>query len=660
MIIKSVRVQNFRCILDETLECKELTALVGPNGAGKSSFLRALEIFYKVAPKFDSQDFYAEDTSQDIEIAVTFTELDKEETELFDRCLEEGDLTVVRVLSLTDGKSSAKYHGSTLQSPDFAEIRSAGTATAIRAKYNEVRQRKPYTELPAVRSKDEALEAMKQWELAKPDKCTRQRDDGQFFGFTAVAQGYLGRHTRFISIPAVRDAADEAADVKGSSTMQIMDLVVRSTLASRRDIKELKENTQTSYDEIMDPENLPELRNLKGTLTSTLQTYVPSASVELSWDKAREIDIPMPKANVELVEDGYRSAVIRTGHGLQRAFILTMLQHLAVAQASEDQTTEKAEAEQAMESEEPAARPRMPNLILGIEEPELYQHPNRQRRFAKVLLQLATGAIEGVAQKTQIIYATHSPLFVGLDRFDYVRLFGKIEGEEGKPRITKIFQTTLDQIAEILWRAKGQPEPKFTGATLGPRLRPIMTPWMSEGFFADVVVLVEGEDDRAAILGTAASMGNDLESHGVSVIPCMGKCNLDRPASIFGTLEIPTYLVWDSDEGKHDADPELNRYLLRLLGEPEIDWPSAVQDRFACFKKDLETTLREEIGADRFDELLQNAQSEFGISKKKQALKNPVVIQRVIEAAKEEGKSSETLESIVKRILAVKPPPQDA
>ena len=30
-----------------------------------------------------------------------------------------------------------------------------------------------------------------------------------------------------------------------------------------------------------------------------------------------------------------------------------------------------------------------------------------------------------------------------------------------------------------------------------------MTPWMGEGFFADVVVLVEGEDDRAAILGYA-------------------------------------------------------------------------------------------------------------------------------------------------------------
>ena len=50
-----------------------------------------------------------------------------------------------------------------------------------------------------------------------------------------------------------------------------------------------------------------------------------------------------------------------------------------------------------------------------------------------------------------------------------------------------------------------------------------MTPWMSEGFFADVAVLVEGEDDRAAILGVAKSKGIDLESSGIAVIPAAEK-----------------------------------------------------------------------------------------------------------------------------------------
>jgi len=69
-------------------------------------------------------------------------------------------------------------------------------------------------------------------------------------------------------------------------------------------------------------------------LTHTLSAFVPNASVDLSWLPAADINIPLPEADIKLVEDGYPYAVARTGHGLQRAFILTMLQHLALAQTT--------------------------------------------------------------------------------------------------------------------------------------------------------------------------------------------------------------------------------------------------------------------------------------------------------------------------------------
>jgi putative ATP-dependent endonuclease of OLD family len=79
MIVKSVHVQNFRSIRDETLLCEPLTVLVGPNGAGKSSFLHALEAFYDVSARYTGEDFYAGDTSQPISITVTFTDLIEKE-----------------------------------------------------------------------------------------------------------------------------------------------------------------------------------------------------------------------------------------------------------------------------------------------------------------------------------------------------------------------------------------------------------------------------------------------------------------------------------------------------------------------------------------------------------------------------------------------------
>ena len=49
---------------------------------------------------------------------------------------------------------------------------------------------------------------------------------------------------------------------------------------------------------------------------------------------------------------------------------------------------------------------RIPNLVLAVEEPELYQHPSRQRHLASVLRRLAEGSISSVAHRTQVVY-TH-------------------------------------------------------------------------------------------------------------------------------------------------------------------------------------------------------------------------------------------------------------
>lgn len=650
MIVKSIQVKNFRSILDERLDCDNLTVLVGRNGTGKSSFLKALDLFYDPKATVSAEDFYNEDTSQDIEIAVTFTDLSDEAKELFRPYLEGNDLTVVRVFSFA-AKKLGTYHGMKFQNPDFEEIRKAGGKTEIRNKYEETRKRPEYSSLPHVRSADQAEQELRKWEAANPDKCRRMRDDGQFFGFTEVGNGYLGRHTRLIHVPAVRDASDDAVEGKGSCITEIMDLVVRRALADRKELVKLKEDTQQKYRDIMDPANLPELSGLQKQLSATLKLYAPEASVSLEWAELGEIELPLPKAEVRLHEDGYKSSVERTGHGLQRAFIVTMLQHLvaakAVGGAPEPETAPEAEA-----AEEGAQQ--LPSLVLAIEEPELYQHPSRQRHLASVLLKLSQGTIPGVAKKTQVFYTTHSPLFVGLEWFDRIRLLRKQDAEPGKPRATKCVRVELHAVAEQLWVAVGKVGEKYTADTLRPRLQTLMTPWVNEGFFADAVVLVEGEDDRAAILGVAKSMGYDFDSDGIAVIPCMGKNNLDRPLVIFRSLDIPVYVIWDGDFGKQDANPEDNRRLLHLLGQQEEDWPSGVQDGYACFKEDLESTLTEEIGKVLFDELLSEAQANFGILKKKDALKNPVVLQRILEKTSAQGKTSTTLTGIVTKIIALK------
>ena len=494
-----------------------------------------------------------------------------------------------------------------------------------------------------------------------------------------MAEGYLGRYTKFLFIPAVKDASEESADNRGSIITNLMDLVVRSVLAKREAVKTFDDKTQKGYRELMDPSNLPELRTLETQMSDTLETFVPETSVSLNWLGLEQIVIPMHKVIVKLIEDGYKTDVVRTGHGLQRAFILTMLQHLALAQTKVKSLENKEEdTVQSVEGMKDTAKREdnsPPNLVLVIEEPELFQHPNRQRHIAEILMQLARGNIPGVANKAQIIYCTHSPLFVGIDRIEQIRLLRKIDkgnkdDENDNPKITKIFSTNLDEIAGSIWEAEGKTGPKYTGQTLLPRIQTIMTPWMNEGFFADVAILVEGEDDRAAILGVAKARGLELEGKGFSVIPCAGKTNINRPFLIFHKLGIPAYIIWDGDFdgkggtkgicekcGKHldsKQDPKKNHRLLALMDKGEEDWPEYIEEYFACFKTNLETTLRTEIGVEAFDKYLLECQATFDITERKHAIKNPNIISAIVKKAKENGNNVYTLDKIMDKALALK------
>ena len=307
MLIQNVHIKNFRSIFDESLSCDSLTALVGRNGSGKSSFLVALDLFYNPTAQVTPEDFYDEDVSQDIEITVTYSDLSAEARGLFARYIENDTLTALRVFTDPQSVKSGTYHGLRLQNPDFVCIRDAESATEVRRRYNAVRQADKYASLPTVTSAEAAKRELDEWETQNPQECRRLREKEQFFGFTQVAQGYLGRYTKFIHVPAVRDALEDATDKRGSAVTEIMDLVVRSALAKRKDVEAFRQSTQNQYREIMDPNKLHELGDLARDLSKTLQSFVPEAEVLLQWSELSDISVPMPQAEVKLLEDEYEN-----------------------------------------------------------------------------------------------------------------------------------------------------------------------------------------------------------------------------------------------------------------------------------------------------------------------------------------------------------------
>ncbi len=645
MIVKSLQVRNFLSIADETLHLDPLTVLVGANGSGKSAFLRALDLFFAGSPKVSTDDFHSKRAETDIEITLTFCDLSAEAAKTFAKYIDNGDFAVTRVFSQATPQVNGKYFGSTPQNPDFSDVRAGTNATERKTRYNELKKRPEYAGLPQISKGDDALAALEAWEEANPSACARERDSGQFLGYTGVGQGSLRRYLRFVLVPAVRDAAKEAEEGRASPITELLDLVVRSRLAAHEELEALKKATQEKLEEIVNPSESPQLDELGVALSGTLRRYASDTAVLLRWQKPDELALPSPKALVKLQEQGFECTVDGAGHGLQRALIVTLLQHLEMERHRK--VTPK--SKEPGDPEEEVAVTLNPDLLIAIEEPELYQHPSRQRQIADVLMQLAKGEIAGVARRTQVVYSTHSPLLLSLDRMDQIRRATRIAGETSVKK-TVLSAASLDSVAARLWQLNGSQGPQWTAASLKPRLEVILNPWMNEGFFADLVVLVEGESDRAALLAQAGLEGVSLEAMGVSVIPCDSKSSLDRPCLIFGGLGIPTYLLWDNDRGGKEPNVETNRLLCRILGRAEEDYPAFVGADAACLDGNLEETLSRELGESYGSEL--EAKCKVCGLSVKDGRKKPSIVRAVLAESAKGKVQSASLRGIVAAVIA--------
>lgn len=621
MMLKSIRIENYRSIRDATVDCDGLTALVGANGSGKSSILRAIDMFFVEKPTLTEEDYYDRQTDNAIHVTVTFKNLSDSTKGRFKDYVPDGELAVVRVLEWDNRKRSPPYHGIRAQNPDFAPT--YNTKKGAKQIYEELMKKDDYADFPKWTNREEVTAHLRRWEADNPERLETAPDDGGFF---TRDMGFPDNFVRFLYVEPVRDAAEDAQE-RNSVLSQLLDMAVRNSLMANENIRKFTDGVQNKYNKIMRSSGQKELNNLGKRMTKTVRQFVPGAEVDLSW-RQTELDIGLPAAQINLWEDGFRSAVGRTGHGLQRVFIMSMLQHLSEVQASGEGDSE------------------LPALVLVIDEPELYQHPSRQRDMSRVLLSLASGGISGASSETQVIYSTHSPHFVGIDRLDQIRLVRKVPDASGGPKTTSVHSSSMEDIAAHL--SAIPKHRRETGGELARRLQIIMTPVINEGFFADVVVLVEGESDRAALMAVADGMDCSLERRGISVIPCGGKGGLSGPAAVFGHLRIPRYVIWDADRGKKSE--RLNSVLLSVMEQPPEDPLQPVNDTFACLEDNMGDTIERDLGS-KFPDYREKSADYFGMDEE-DVVKKPHSVSYLIKIAMQKRCRFRTLEAIVQKAIA--------
>lgn len=644
MLIEKALVRNFRCIREEVLACDRLTVLLGRNGAGKSSFVRAIEAFYDVAARITVEDFFNRDTSSPVEITVTYGALNPAEEQEFLPYVRDGTLTITKRISLEEDRVTQRYFAAAQQVHQFAEIRQIVSKTDRRKAWRELVDSQTLPDLRGTpRNADELEELMSSYEGEHPEALELVEREGQFFGPRNIGGGKLDKFTKFVVVPAVREASEEVGGRQGA-IHQILDTLVLRKLTSREDVRKFQKAFESRAKDLFGPTTEAELAEVAASLTENLRAFAPGSSLHLSWGEVTVPEIQPPAARVTLVEDAFEGDIERKGHGLQRALVLTLLRELAMLAPSE-------EAEGAGGEDVPGSPP-VPDLILAVEEPELFLHPSRCRYLSRLLLDLASSAAKG-QPRNQILYTTHSPYLMDLQRFDQVRMVRKNQAAGTAAPATRVTRFSLEEAAQELARVCGENPTAFTRESFAARALPIMTPVVNEGFFADVAVLVEGPSEVGALWKLQEIMGKRWDERGVSPIAVGGKPSLDRPAVIFRGLGIPTYLVFDGDRHhqgtpNEEATVRANHICLRLVGGTVEDFPDTqVHDTWAVLSGKFETLLKDELGSDKLKELAGQVTQELGYDTQDRMLKNVEGTARLVDLAYKQGERMPTVEQIV-------------
>ncbi|GLS86818.1 ATP-dependent endonuclease [Cypionkella aquatica] len=624
MQIDKLQIKNLRSIESIEVGFDKVTALLGSNNAGKSTILRALQLFFESAPKVEDDDFHKR-AAPEIEVSITFRDPTPAEIEEFGNAVIDGRMTVSRKFLKDKGDLHLSYSVMAKSYPAFEAIRQETSKTKKRSDFNIIADA---TEgLDRATSAEDADAKMAAWELANPDKLELMSVGG-FFGFPNVANGKLRKKTSVHFVPAVADASEQTSDPRRSPIIVLLAEIAKQIYENRQEVQDFVAQANTHFSELVSPARFPELANISGRLTDTIQKYYQDSKLLADWEVDQGIKVSFPQPVIRIEDNGFLSGLQNVGHGLQRAALFSVIEFLATSSAQPG-------AENFAEAQS--------DIILLVEEPEIYQHPIKQLVINDAFHVICQNFSAQTGIRFQIVFATHSEKFIGISKFHSARILRKYtEDDRNRHTASSVNLRECSEYFAALLNKEAMADDAFEAKMH------IFSRELCEGFFADKVILVEGVTDKAILEGAYRAAGRDVRAEGISIIPVDGKNKLDKPFYIFGKLGIPTFAVFDSDARRNEGNRRIpcNHLLQKIANvDAPVDLPSGCFDRFAAFEGNIEVYLKGAAGGLWEQEFVALA-AAFGLDVD-DLCKTPVAIAAVCQRCREAGKDLGMFDAII-------------
>lgn len=211
------------------------------------------------------------------------------------------------------------------------------------------------------------------------------------------------------------------------------------------------------------------------------------------------------------IDDGIETDVLLKGHGLQRCIVFSLLQTLILNERNELLNADPKKIE-----DNP--------IILAIEEPELYIHPQLGKLFYDVLLEFST--------KQQVIFSTHSPRFIDVSEYENIAIVSKNKADG-----TKVLNCDITAFNGLNDRKI------FQGLTQ-------LNTDVNELFFARNVIVAEGPEDKIALTETSKKLNKiktRTEELDITVVVANGKGNIPFFVRVLNSFRINYVVLHDTD-----------------------------------------------------------------------------------------------------------------
>ncbi|MBL8792212.1 MAG: AAA family ATPase, partial [Rhizobiales bacterium] len=433
----------------------------------------------------------------------------------------------------------------------------------------------------------------------------------------------LEPYIQWIYVPAVKDASEESVEAANTALGKLLQRTVRQKVNFDEQLEEISQKARAEYDKLLTGQQVA-LKDLSDSLAKKFGTFAhPGAGIAVEWLQGSDtsVKIDKPKATIKATEGPFKGSLVRFGHGLQRSFLLVILQELAE-----------------LEAQAGGNDPR--TLVLGIEEPELYQHPPQARHLSTELRTLADAG-------NQVLLTTHSPYFVSGEAFEEVRYIRKREAS-GCAYSTS---TDYEKFAKRIADSTGKNPERPSGARA--RLLAALRPEPSEIYFCHRLVLVEGLEDRAYLTSALhlEKKWEGIRRTGLHTISCDRKSNILQLLCIAQELKIPTFVIFDADGHKpndhHKHDNACLMKALEVIGDPYPKQP-LFTDNCVIWPHTLEESIKSSFEHEAWISL-QNAARQM-LDPKASFEKNPAYLAELVHLMWEGGTKPQALIDLVAQI----------